>query len=142
MKFEWDNSFSIGISVIDDQHRGFFEKANALAAAIERMDQEALGNTIQYLTGFVINHFAAEELFMIRTRYPGFKEHRDKHSRIVKHVFDLYDRLWTRPATREEANELLDSIDWWIRRHIGEVDRGIGEHVQATSAEKTRTDQP
>lgn len=142
LRFEWDNSLPIGISVIDDQHRRFIEQANALAAAIERMNQETIGNTIQYLTGFAINHFAAEELFMIRTRYPGFKEHRDEHSRIVKNVFDVYDRLWTRPMTREEANELLDAIDWWIQHHIREVDRGVGEHVRATSAERTRTDQP
>ncbi|MPN53439.1 hypothetical protein SDC9_201103 [bioreactor metagenome] len=44
--------------------------------------------------------------------------------------------------TREEANELLDAIDWWIQHHIREVDREVEAHVRATSAERTRTDQP
>ena len=72
MSVEWDESLSIGIGIIDDQHRKLIERVNAFSAATENMDSREIENTISYLTGYVIQHFGAEDLIMIRNGHPAF----------------------------------------------------------------------
>ena len=129
MRVEWDESLSVGIGIIDDQHRKLIERVNAFSEATERMDSREIENTINYLTGYVIQHFGAEELIMIRNRHRAFKAHRDEHSRFVKQVYDVNCTLAERPMTRAEATALRDMLVRWIFRHIRVTDRAIGDTV-------------
>ena len=126
-RVEWDESLSIGIGIIDDQHRKLIERVNAFSAATENMDSREIENTISYLTGYVIQHFGAEELIMIRNGHPAFKEHRDEHSWFVKQVYDVNRVLAARPMTRAEATALRDMLVRWIFHHIRVTDHAIGE---------------
>lgn len=129
MRVEWDESLSIGIGIIDDQHRKLIERVNAFSEATERMDSREIENTINYLTGYVIQHFGAEELIMIRNRRSAFKEHRDEHSWFVKQVYDVNCTLAARPMTHSEAIALRDMLVEWIFRHIRVTDRAIGDAI-------------
>ena len=100
---------------------------NAFSEATERMDSREIENTINYLTGYVIQHFGAEELIMIRNGHPAFKEHRDEHSWFVKQVYDVNRVLAARPMTRAEATALRDMLVRWIFHHIRVTDHAIGE---------------
>jgi hemerythrin len=134
MGVEWDESLSVGIGIIDDQHRKLIERVNAFADATESMDSREIENTINYLTGYVIQHFGAEELIMIRNRYPRFKEHRDEHSSFVKQVFDVFSLLGERPMTKEEAVALRDTLVRWVTHHIRVTDHGISETTKGALA--------
>jgi hemerythrin len=129
MRVEWDESLSVGIGIIDDQHRKLIERVDAFSEATERMDSREIENTINYLTGYVIQHFGAEELIMIRNGHPAFKEHRDEHSWFVKQVYDVGRVIAARPMTRAEATALRDMLVRWIFRHIRVTDRAIGDTV-------------
>ena len=93
------------------------------------MDSREIENTINYLTGYVIQHFGAEELIMIRNGHPAFKEHRDEHSWFVKQIYDVGRVIAARPMTRAEATALRDMLVRWIFRHIRVTDRAIGDTV-------------
>ncbi len=59
---EWDNSFSIGVQEIDDQHREWLEYFNAVANAInEGHGEEKVSNTLAFLVGYTEEHLLTEE---------------------------------------------------------------------------------
>ncbi len=64
-RFEWSDEYSVGIRMIDYDHRGLFEVLNDLQDAVEHRHGEAeIGHTITYLVHYVQAHFEREERLM------------------------------------------------------------------------------
>ncbi|GAH38184.1 unnamed protein product, partial [marine sediment metagenome] len=63
---EWDDKFSVGITLIDEQHKMLMQRLNDLSKAIER--NQSIGEIVRVL-GFLIDytnfHFSTEEKHMI-----------------------------------------------------------------------------
>jgi hemerythrin len=92
----WSDSYSMGIKLIDDQHKGLLEFVNDLFNHSTGNEKEELiyfkgviHQAVQYIKG----HFATEEKFMIATKYSGYLEHKKAHDEftitVVKSVRDF-----------------------------------------------------
>ena len=126
MNIQWKDEFALGIGIIDDQHKKLIERAASFSRAVESGDTEGVGDTVNYLLAYAIQHFGAEELIMIRNRYDRFKEHRDEHSWFIKEVYDVYCRMADPGAfSGQELTKLRDFLVRWVIDHIMKTDRDI-----------------
>ncbi|MBP6333238.1 MAG: hemerythrin family protein [Aminivibrio sp.] len=132
MTVQWSDDLAIGIGIIDDQHKKLVERIASFSRAVESGDRNRMEDTVNYLIGYAIQHFGAEELIMIRNCYDQFKEHRDEHSWFIKEVFDIHGKLACGAGvTREDAEALRDMLVNWILVHISVKDKRIAETLNS-----------
>ncbi len=130
MKVEWTDDLKIGVGIIDDQHKKLVERISNFVDAVQSNNMSDIAETINYLIGYTIQHFGAEELIMIRHGYKEFKEHRDEHSRFIKMVYDVHMGMIENRLTQEQINQFRDQLLAWIVDHIKISDKRLAEAIQ------------
>lgn len=132
MSLKWDESLSVGITEIDNQHKELFSRINNLSNACEKgAVKEEIARTMRFLTDYVIGHFLMEENYMTEYGYPGYASHKAQHEEFVKTFSDLKKRF------HEDSGGISVLVgtaqllgNWWIN-HINEVDMELGKFLKA-----------
>ena len=121
----WDNSFSVGVKAIDNQHKGLLEIVNELyAAMMQRQTKSVTGPLLNKLVNYTQVHFSAEEKMMQATDYPHLIQHRARHLDLTRQVGEF--------MTRYEHGDgslnihLLRFLSDWLTRHIQQEDKEYG----------------
>jgi hemerythrin len=119
---EWSSDLSVNVSEIDAQHQRLITLINQLNDAMKQgKGKDVLGKTIGDLFSYAGSHFAKEEEYFTRFKYPEAATHKGKHAEFIKKISEFkegYDqgRL---ALTLEIMNFLKD----WLRNHIQGVDK-------------------
>jgi hemerythrin-like metal-binding protein len=133
--FEWEDSFSVNVAEIDQQHRRLIALVNELYEAIERSDNlatlesvmkelDTVVSVISELMNYASVHFSTEEKYMIEYEYPAYSEHYDEHRRFVDKV-ETFRQDFAKEKTRLSIDVAEFIRDWW-RSHILGADKACG----------------
>jgi hemerythrin len=117
----WDESLSVGIKKIDQQHQELVKIINCL---VENEDaaghSEPIAHVLDRMTKYAVYHFETEEALMLDCGYPEFEAHRESHTefkmKTAKFCLDAGQRKETLP------DELLSYLRDWLEHHILEED--------------------
>ncbi|HHW25144.1 MAG TPA: hemerythrin family protein [Bacillota bacterium] len=124
----WSPNLAIGVKQIDDQHKMWFEKADALfEAGKNRREKEYIGEMLKFLDEYTKKHFSDEEKYMSEIGYPGLAEQKKAHADFVARLDKLraeYEKSGGSISVILGANTMV--IDW-LTNHIAKMDRKIGE---------------
>ncbi len=132
MDIQWNDELAIGIGIIDDQHKKLIERIASFSRAVDSGDMRKVEETVNYLVGYAIQHFGAEELIMIRNCYDQFKEHRDEHSWFIKQVFDVHTSLLKKDSfSQQQIEDLRDMLYSWTLDHIMVKDKRIAQTLNS-----------
>ena len=128
----WQNTYSVGIKLIDEQHKELIKLTNKLFASCmtshERTRQIFL-DTIHEAVDYVGYHFGTEEKVMERVNYPKYNDHKKEHADFVREVFSKVDEF--------NAGKMRSSLSFvyylrdWVLHHIAVSDKKMGEYLQA-----------
>jgi hemerythrin len=123
-KMSWSEDLSVGIDSIDDQHKMWIDKFNAVLDAIAaHQDQESIISTLAFLSDYTQEHFAAEEQFMTKTGYPGLEEHKAKHADLTATVDDMVRDFREDGVSQQLADATGTLLKNWLVKHIQEMDK-------------------
>jgi hemerythrin len=119
----WSDSYSMGIKLIDDQHKGLLDFVNDLfnhSTGNERDERAYFTVVIHQAVQYIKEHFATEEKMMIATKFPGYTEHKKTHDEftltVVHSVKDF--ESGKRLVLAKFAHFLKD----WVLTHIAVMD--------------------
>ncbi len=132
---EWNDSMSVGVRKLDEQHRSLVAILNDLdTAVVTGQDGERLGDIIERLIQYTRVHFKDEEELLVRTGFPTAAEHGAQHDELLRIALSAQARFrWsTRPQL---AAELLAFLQDWVVKHIEGSDRDYIEHFRAHGIE-------
>jgi hemerythrin len=126
----WDDSYSVGIGVIDDDHKKLLTLINNLQTAVyyptgEAFERQALKELVDYTK----YHFGREEELMRKHDYPGLDDHKKQHDEMIARVggfMDAYER--DREHTVEEMTEFLKT---WLIKHINGTDQLYSPYLKS-----------
>lgn len=125
----WNPSLSVGVDLIDDQHKEWFAKAEALFdAGRQGRGKEQVGEMLEFLDSYTRKHFADEERYMRSIAYPGYDEQKKAHASFIAQLEKLrsdYDASGGSLTVVINANKMV--IDW-LTKHISVMDKKIGEY--------------
>ncbi len=83
---EWDESFSVGVKEIDEQHKKLISILNTLYHAMSRgKGKEILTHIIEELKNYAVYHFSTEEEYMKKFNCKIYKEHKALHDEFMTH---------------------------------------------------------
>lgn len=123
----WDDSLSVGIDEIDEQHKVLVRLLNDLNQAIkEHHGNEACLAILDRLVDYTRIHFAVEEALMRIFEYPDYENHKAEHEELVEEVLAMRHEI-----THEERRisfKLLHFLKMWLTRHIMDSDKEYSEH--------------
>ena len=126
----WDQKYSVGIKLIDDQHRELVNLTNKLYescmtrdTSIEAVFNDAMHRMVEY----VRMHFTAENLLLERIGFPNHFEHKKLHETLVKDILAAV-------KSYEEGNKLIPNqfvrtLKEWVFGHIAIFDQTYALYI-------------
>jgi hemerythrin len=130
-KIQWQNSFSIGIELIDSQHQQWISHYNDIVESItSQQNKMQVSRTLGFLIDYTEIHFSTEEKHMAANNYPGLREHKAKHDGLRDTLANLVKEFEEEGATTQLSESIDTFLGHWLIRHIQEVDIKFGEFVR------------
>jgi hemerythrin len=120
--FKWDAKYSVGISIIDEEHRKIIDIINKAIVAREQSDNpERVKEVLQEMTNYALTHFATEENYMIEFNYPGYQDHKKEHHDFAIKTIAYLDNVIK--SDYQIANEILECLKQYLVNHIQVTDK-------------------
>ena len=117
----WDEKFSVGFKLIDEQHKGLFELYNKVVA-VKRNPSKDLDPTAEFtqilgeLNNYIRVHFLTEEEVMKTYHYEEFENHKKIHDQFK----DLVQEI-TNDQSKNELilmDVIIKQIYNWLVNHV------------------------
>jgi hemerythrin len=122
---EWNETYSVGVTRFDDQHKKLFALINSLNDAMKAgKSKEALGDILKGLIDYTATHFAAEEKMMNEHEYLQANAHKNEHAKLVKQVLELQGNYKAGKAML--SLEVMSFLKDWLYNHIMGTDKKYG----------------
>jgi hemerythrin len=127
MKLSWKQAYATGIPELDEHHRGLLDLINVLDEYREhRPDDREVFSTLNTLVKYAEDHFASEEGYMERFKYPNISVHRREHVLFLGTVFRFAEMLENKDSS--VFPEMVAFLREWYGSHIGGSDREYREY--------------
>ena len=125
----WDDRLSVGIEMIDNDHKKLLTLINNFETAVyyptgERFEREALEEVVNYTK----YHFQREEDLMQKHGYPEYESHKRQHEEMISKVNGF---LAAYESHREDTVEKLTQfLKDWLINHIAGTDQRYGPYLR------------
>jgi hemerythrin-like metal-binding protein len=121
--FTWTEKMSVGVAVLDDDHKRLVALLNDLHYGIAAgHGTERLGSVLDGLVEYTGTHFAREEEFFARTGYPASAEHIQEHRTLTRLVLDIQAR-YNKGLFNALSLEVMDFLKNWLADHVQGSDK-------------------
>ena len=133
----WSDTYSVGIKLLDDQHKGLVDLVNDLFNhSTGNADEEHayFQEVIQQAQQYIFEHFVTEEECMLAVNFSGYAEHKTAHDEFKLAVIKSVNEYKTGKILTLEnfANFLKD----WITSHVAIMDNQYGLYFRKIAAIK------
>jgi hemerythrin len=133
----WSQTFSVGVRVIDDQHKELLDLVNDMYNHIvgdEKAEKAYFKKIINKAVEYVKVHFATEEKILKAIKFHGYAEHKRAHdSFILKVVENIQDYESGKRVTLASFTHFLKD---WILTHIAIMDKDYFEYFKKVATRK------
>ncbi len=131
---EWTPALSVGVDEIDAQHQELFRRAARLLEGIREGQPEELGQLVDFLYEYAVEHFGAEEEHMRRTAFPGYARHKAEHDRFISDLLQLAREHERSGAGAFMALKVSHWLGQWLRDHVSGTDAELGKFLVRRTA--------
>ncbi|NUO07333.1 MAG: hemerythrin family protein [Candidatus Brocadia sp.] len=131
MAMQWNNNLSVGVDVIDNQHKGIISRINDLLHAMSQgKGKNEVGKVLTFLADYVVKHFSAEEALMRKYNFTGYAEQQAEHAQFIKDFSLLKNEFETRGITSTLVLQIQRQLCDWLTNHIINKDKQIGAYIK------------
>ncbi len=125
----WTDEYNVGNEIIDVAHKKLFSILRQILVdeSLDSTKVEATCvETIKYLKKYTVQHFAEEEAYMRKIKYPGYMMHKELHDNIREVALPkLEENLVNTNFSEEAVFCLVSFLSGWLTGHIMIEDRAI-----------------
>ena len=128
---EWTRDLSVGIELIDEQHRMLIKCLNDLKVALYHNEGTSkIGSTLDFLIEYTDFHFSAEQRHMAAQGYPELDAHKLKHAEFISTLNNIEQDFREDGATPGLATAIDTLLVNWLLAHIRAVDTKFGAFLK------------
>jgi len=126
---QWNDTYSVGFKLIDDQHKILISLINDLYVAQHFGTlQTAIIGVLEKLAAYTVYHFNSEKELFAQYKYPKTSEHLAEHDYFVDKVKGFQQEL-NRGGILLSL-KTMDFLKDWTITHILGSDKEFGEFVK------------
>lgn len=126
----WNDDLLVNIVQIDDQHRELFRRFNVLGDAVwDGKGKQVIGETLDFLAEYTVQHFNAEEELMREYQYPALITHKKAHDNFVQEVQAFINDFASKDVDSGLIISVVNKLGDWTRNHIRRMDKELGEFI-------------
>ncbi len=130
-EIEWNDSYSVGIDLIDEQHKMLILRIKDLSEAVKHArGLEKILKTLDFLIDYTEFHFSTEERHMKKLDYPGLVPHKQQHEEFTFTLDRLVEDFEQDGATEALSNSINTFLINWLVKHIESIDKKFGKFLQ------------
>ncbi|MBR0596667.1 bacteriohemerythrin [Sinanaerobacter chloroacetimidivorans] len=131
MAIGWTEDLSVGVDLVDQQHKIWFEKADQLfEAGKSGKAKEFIAQMLDFLDDYTKKHFSDEEKYMQSIHYPEYDKQKSLHTAFITELEKLKKEFQLSGGNILvilNANQMV--VDW-LTKHISSEDKKIGVFVR------------
>ena len=132
MAYRWDTSLESGYDKVDNQHKQLIGALNNLMdASTGGKGDIAVLDTLDFLTGYAVKHFADEEKLQIDFQYPDYLNHKRIHEEFKTTVNELVKKVREEGPSETLIGEVISIVGAWLLNHIRGDDFRMAAFVKA-----------
>lgn len=125
---QWDNTLSVEVNEVDDDHRKLVDLFNLLNHAVADGEAESYINAVlEELITCTVWHFRHEERLMLKYGYEGLAEHKAEHEQLVDTAKSLQKSL--KDSGKPISGEAIQFLEHWLTGHILGTDMDMGKYL-------------
>ena len=132
MALGWTEDLSVGVDLIDSQHKIWFEKADQLfEAGKSGKAKEFISQMLDFLDDYTKKHFSDEEKYMLSINYPEYETQKTLHTGFINELAKLkkeFEESGGNIVVIINANQMVVN---WLTKHISNEDKKIGHFAKA-----------
>ena len=114
---EWDNTYSVGVKIIDDQHHKLVDFINDYGRDLrEGLGYKNIMIIFQELVAYVKFHFKTEEDLMIKYQFPGYEKHKVNHGAFTAELAKFIKR--NMEGEKLIGHDIHKYLREWLVDHI------------------------
>ncbi|MDD3568225.1 MAG: bacteriohemerythrin [Bacteroidales bacterium] len=118
----WNDSFRIGISWVDDQHKVLFGLINNLYTTYGKSKSKSqLKLVLDELLDYTIYHFGNEEEVFKQINYEGTEKHLVQHKRFIDQIKSFREEF--NAGDMSVALDVVHFLQDWLVTHIQRTDK-------------------
>lgn len=119
---EWKDKYSVGISIIDEEHKKLIGIMNAAIMANQHSNNiDEITKLLKELTMYALKHFSTEESYMAEFNYPEFQNHKQEHHDFSNKAISYCNRVIE--GDYQIANDIFEYLKQWLVNHIQITDK-------------------
>jgi hemerythrin len=123
----WDETLSVEIDEIDDDHRKLVDLFNILSHCVEIGDSvDYIEAVLEELISCTIWHFRHEERLMLLYKYVGIEEHKAEHTDLIEGAKALQRKF---DKEKKLADDDIEYLESWLTEHILGHDMKLGFYL-------------
>ena len=120
----WDDAYSVGFELVDEQHRGLVRMTNELLRGFKDEsgvpEENALKKVIRDAIEYAQVHFYTEEKYMRLLNYPDLDAHKKEHESFVVEIMKTVKDY---EAGKSDPLTLAKFLKQWLLNHIAVSDK-------------------
>lgn len=118
----WNNSLSVNVAEIDEQHKKLIGMINDLNNAMRSgKGKEVLGSIIGKMNSYTATHFKLEEDYFAKYGYPELAGHRQQHALFIMKSNEMKAEFESGKLAL--SVEVMDFLSKWWKDHILVTDK-------------------
>lgn len=113
----WNDSYSVGVKEMDDQHVKLVEMINQLIDEQKQLTEQAtIADLLTRMTDYAREHFRAEEYLMAEYGYENKERQVRSHEEFIAKTLEFMSASDAGPNVLSKA--LLEYLKSWLLNHI------------------------
>jgi hemerythrin len=133
----WSPTFSVGIRLIDEQHKELLNLTNDLfnhCIGDEAAEKAYFAKVIHEAVNYVKIHFSTEEKIMLKTNFSGYLDHKREHDAFVLMVVDQIQAF--KEGKKFNLTVFTKFLKNWILTHIALKDKQYFDYFKKVATRK------
>lgn len=119
---KWNNSLSVNVEKIDNQHRKLISMINELNDKMRQgKGKEVLEKIITDLINYTAIHFQTEEKLFEEFGYPEAFKHKKEHADFIRKVSDFKKDF--KAGKLGLSIDIMSFLSSWLKNHIKGTDK-------------------
>lgn len=125
---KWDESLSVDVEAIDQDHQRLIELFNLLCQAVTSQESPRYVDALfAELISFAESHFRHEERLMVKHGYDALDDHKEEHLDLIDLIHDLQRRF--HQARDQLTTDNLEYLKEWLTGHMIGQDMRLGSFL-------------